>query len=547
MRIVLMVAGLVQVCFLWASDPAQAEVDKIFAEWDKPDSPGCALGVIRDGKLIYARGYGMANLEYNIPIKSDSVFRIGSTSKQFAAMAMALLAEEGKVSLDDDIRKYMPELPEYEAPITIRHLIHHTSGLRDYLGLMSMSGLRDNDWYTDEEVVAMLARQKNLNFKPGEKHLYSNSGYFLLSQIIKRASGKSLREYAHEHIFKPLGMNNSHFHDNFKEIVPKRASGYLPTEDGFEISMTTLEMCGDGGVFTTIDDLLKWDANFYNNRLGKTGPALIKQALTPGVLNDKTQLSYAFGLTVAEHKGLKVVQHGGAFVGFRAQMIRFPEQKFSVIVLCNLGSMNPNGLAFSVADLYLGDAYPAQPANASPEKVAKFEADPSLFKALVGSYLDQEDHSIMTIALKDNQVVRRIEGRPDVALFPISQWSFQYSDRDLRLEFQREGNGEVSGMRLVSESFHLNNPYKKIVRHEPTAEENDAAVGRYYSSELDVTYTLAREGKGLVLKAPGSDPMPLTVWVKGEYSGPYGLRLAMESDGFLLHAGRVRNLKFVKQ
>ena len=302
-----------------STDIRTGKVDEIFSTWDRIDSPGCALGVINNGKLIYTRGYGSANLEYGLPITSKSVFRIGSTSKQFTAMCIALLEEEEKLSLDDNIRRYIPEMPVYESAITIRHLLHHTSGIRDYLTLWSIAGSRDDDFFVDDEVLAMLSRQKELNFAPGDEYLYSNSGYFLLSQIVKRITGKSMREYAEKNIFEPLGMTHTHFHDDHTRIVPKRASGYESTgKNMFRISMTTLDMIGDGGIFTTIEDLLLWDRNFYENKLGKGGPELIEKMQTTGCLNDGTHLDYALGLVVKEHRGLKKVSHGGAFVGYRA-------------------------------------------------------------------------------------------------------------------------------------------------------------------------------------------------------------------------------------
>lgn len=329
----------------------EAQVDSLFSDWDRPDSPGCALGVIMDGELIYARGYGMADLEHGIPITPRSVFRIGSTSKQFTALCILLLEEEGKLSLDDDIHIFFPEMPAYPAPVTVRQLIHHTSGVRDYLTLMSLAGKRGDDYYTDEEVVTMIARQQELNFLPGEQHLYSNAGYFLLSQIVLKVTGVSLREFALERIFTPLGMAHTHFHDDHTEIVPGRAAGYSRTRDGFRINMTTLGMIGDGGVFTTVEDLLHWDRHFYGNRLG--GEDLLTKQHTVGVLNNGTELAYAAGLTVSTYRGLRMVSHGGSFVGFRADMIRFPEQRFSVICLANLSSVNPSRLARQVADIYL--------------------------------------------------------------------------------------------------------------------------------------------------------------------------------------------------
>jgi CubicO group peptidase (beta-lactamase class C family) len=340
------------------TDSITEKVDQLFVFWDKPDSPGCALGVIQDGKMIYARGYGMANLEYSIPITSNSIFRIGSTSKQFTAMCLALLEEEGKLSLDDNLNEFFPRWSGYAKDVTIRHLIHHTSGIRDYLTLAEIAGLRDDDYFTDAEVVDLLVRQKELNFAPGEEHLYSNSGYFLLSQIVKIASGKSLREYADEKIFQPLGMTETHFHDDHTKIVKNRASGYAPKKGGgFAISMTTLPMIGDGGVFTSVEDLFRWDLNFYDNRLGKSGQALIEKILTPGVLNNGKKLDYAFGLNIGEYKGLTIVAHGGAFVGFRADMIRFPQERFSVICLANLSAFNPSVMARRVADIYLADRF----------------------------------------------------------------------------------------------------------------------------------------------------------------------------------------------
>ena len=345
------------------ADEKTDKVDKLFAKWDSTVSPGAALAIIRDGEIIYKRGYGMANLEHNVPITSTSVFRIGSTSKQFSASCIAILALQGKISLDDDIRKYIPELSKHEKPITIRHLVHHTSGIRDYLTLASIAALPDDHFYTPEDSVELIARQKGLNFLPGEEHLYSNSGYFLMGEIVKRVSGKSLNDFAQEHIFKPLGMKNTHYHDDHTLVVKNRADGYSPTKGGFRINMTTLDHVGDGGVFTTVEDMFLWDQAFYTNKLGKQLMDLIQ---TPGALNNGEKLNYAFGLGIDEYKGLNRVSHGGGFVGFRAQMVRFPDQKFTVVCLANLGTINPSRLCTQIADIYLADHF--KKAEKKPEK-----------------------------------------------------------------------------------------------------------------------------------------------------------------------------------
>ena len=250
---------------------AIAEVDAIFGDFDTRESPGCSLGVIRNGDFIYRRGYGMANLEYDIPLSSRSVFRIGSTSKQFTAMAITLLAESGQISLDDPLSKYFPEFPAWAKQISIQQLVHHSSGIRDYLDLAYLAGkTEDSGYFSDDWAIALLARQRESNFPPGSEFLYSNSGYLLLAHIVKRTTGLSLREFSEKKIFMPLGMNNTHFHDDHTHIVKQRASGYAPDNEAFSISMTTLDIVGDGSIYTRPSTICcLWDRNFYQNRLGK--------------------------------------------------------------------------------------------------------------------------------------------------------------------------------------------------------------------------------------------------------------------------------------
>lgn len=339
-----------------------AQVDELFAAWDKTGSPGAAVGIIKDGRIIYARGYGMANLEYDIPNTPQTVFRIGSTSKHFTAMAIAVLISQGKLSLDDDIRLYLPEMPAYEWPVTIRHMLHHTSGLRNYEALMFLAG-RDGPthpvpYYSDAEAVDIIARQKSLNFRPGDRYSYSNSNYFLLAEIIGRVSGMRTAEFARQYLFEPLGMTATHFHDDVDVIVKNRASGYSPTEDGgFRINMTQLPQIGTGSIFTTIDDFYKWDQNFYDNVLGDGSQDLMDMVETPGRLNNGDSAHYGFGLDIRNFHGLRLIGHGGAFVGFRSFYLRFPDQRFSVILLANQGPFPMQELAEEIAAVYLKDLF----------------------------------------------------------------------------------------------------------------------------------------------------------------------------------------------
>jgi CubicO group peptidase (beta-lactamase class C family) len=458
----LFVGALALLCTPSSASPQSpdlaARVDSIFAQYDNTRSPGCAVGAIRAGEFVFARGYGMADLEHGIPLSATSVFRIGSTSKQFTAAAMVLLEREGRLSLDDDIRDYLPELPDYGETVTIRHLLHHTSGVRDYLTLMHLAGYRDADFATDEDVVAMLARQQELNFMPGEDHLYSNSGYFLLSQIVKRVTGTSLREYADAAIFRPLGMLHTHFHDDHTEIVPNRAIGYAPnSRGGFRISMTTLGMIGDGGVFTSVADLLKWDSLFYDAGANlppyRANSDFWHSMLTRGVLNSGDTLDYALGLVHGDYRGLQTVGHSGAFVGFRAEMVRFPRERFTVICLCNLSRTNPSRLARSVAAVFLEDrmAPPEDPdSEREPGERASEEPAERLSRvemaSYVGSYYSPElDVSYKIHAVADSlrlTVGNDLDGR-------LTKLDVDVLDRDgIKLRFQRNEAGNVEGFQL---------------------------------------------------------------------------------------------------
>jgi len=336
------------------TDPAPADIDAIFARWDQPDSPGCALGVYRDGQIVYENGYGMANLDWGIPIDPATVFYVGSVSKQFTAASILLLARGGELSLDDDIRTYLPELPVYDAPVTIRHLLHHTGGMRDMYRTMTAEGVDIFDIVSDAEALELLARQP-LDFPPGEKFSYSNGGFFLLAQIVARVSGMSFHDFTTTNLFEPLGMGDTHFHDDPGHIVRARAMSYETDESG-ELKqnyVSTFDFVGQGGLYTTVEDLIKWDQNFYENRVG--GAGFTEAMLTRGELTNGEKIPYALGLMHMDYRGQKVIDHAGGMMGFRADLVRFPDQHFSVSALCNHSDINPSELARRVADLYLAN------------------------------------------------------------------------------------------------------------------------------------------------------------------------------------------------
>ncbi|MHC5005347.1 MAG: serine hydrolase domain-containing protein, partial [Planctomycetota bacterium] len=410
-----------------AADQRSGErIDALFAEWDKTGSPGCALAVYRDGRLELARGYGMADLERATTITPRSVFDIASTSKQFVAMCVLLLEEAGRLSLDEDVRTWFPQLPDYGAPITVRHLVHHTSGIRDYLVLMQLAAMPMENDYPEARIVDLIARQQALNFPPGTEFLYSNSGYFLLGEIVHRASGMPLGEFARRHIFDPLGMRSTQFYDDFKRVVPDRAIGYLPAGDGgFATELYLFDLVGDGGVLTTVEDLLRWDRNFYDNRLGAGDRALIERMLTPGRLASGQPIEYACGLNVSRYRGLPTVDHGGAWAGYRSQLLRFPEQRVSVAVLANLGSFDADGMARRVADIVLADTFPepsgtpeAGEGPAAGDEAPVVEIAAAELSRWTGAYRRRANGSIWRLAMEDGALTVTA-GRQSYPLAPV--------------------------------------------------------------------------------------------------------------------------------
>jgi CubicO group peptidase (beta-lactamase class C family) len=431
------------------SFPPNPKVDALYAEWNKTTTPGCALGVVQSGKFIYERGYGMANLDYDIPNSPRLVYYVGSDSKQFTAASIALLVLDGKISLSDDIRKYVPEMPDYSAtygvPVTIDNLVHHTSGIRDIYTLMDLAGLRMEDVMPDSVALALIARQKELNFKPGTDYLYSNSGYWLLGQIVQRVTGKSLRVFADERIFTPLAMTHTHFHDDPGHVMKNRAMSYMPdsAHGGFRISyLQNFDKIGAGGLYTTVEDLLKWDDNFYSHKVG--GDALQKLIHTRGILNGRDTIIYAFGNEVSSYRGLRTDEHGGSLMGYRAHILRFPDQHFSVIETCNLGTIDPGSIAHKVADVYLGDrlkeatvasrgAGARQQAAAPPSRLGAAE-----LHALAGDYYSDELDALYHVAVDGDHLTLR---RPLARAAPLAATdSNTFRAGSLVLHFERSGD-----------------------------------------------------------------------------------------------------------
>jgi len=479
-----------------------AAIDAIFSRHNQTDSPGCAVGVSANGETVFSKGYGMANLELAVPNSPQHVYYAASTSKQFAAAAIAIAYLEGKLSLTDSIRKHFPELPPYADSIEVQHLVHHTSGLRDYLALMPLGGYPIENSYSNEWILALIARQKNTNFVPGEQYSYSNSGYFLMGELIKRVTGKSLRDYTNEKILRPLGMTHSHFHDNNREIVAGRASAYRPKPaGGFELSWyTNFDKVGSGGLLTSIEDLMLWERNFLNDRLAEG--QLVTTMLKRGKLNNGEPLDYAFGLFHGSYRGAATVSHGGAFMGFRAQFYRFVEHKLGIAVLCNRADAQTTQLVEQTADVFLGDVLAAKTEQTdattnTPRRLRQRYAGHYQNSATGGKIDLVEQDKTLTISLFGVAFPLQMESdtRFRIANAPINLWLEFEDDNDLRL--LTASGGEFS--RLSRRSL-------------ANTTDVTAYVGEFYSEELDAQVKVSQVEGALQVQAGafGAEPMTLS-------------------------------------
>jgi len=538
-------------------DVETTKVDEILQDHNHSDSPGCSVAVYRDGQTIFSKGYGLASLELQVPNSPQTVFYIGSVSKQFVAASIVLAARQGHLSLDADINKFLPEIPDYGETITVRHLIHHTSGLRDYLGLMYLGGYHFENVYTDEWIIELIARQKALNFQPGERHLYSNSGYFLLAQIIERATGQTLREFANENIFQPLGMRHTHFHDDRGHVFDNRAMSYEEDENGgYRLEWyTNFDKVGSGGLMTTVEDLLFWDSVFYDSDFG--GEGFVEQMLEGGKLNDGESLDYAFALAHGEFRGLPTVAHSGGFMGFRAQLLRFPEQHLSVATLCNLGSADPTRISQEVAGLFLAEHLDPQEAEVlAPE--AEVEAESVKVKEakrISGHYWSDSDQFAREVRI-DEGTVQYVRSEESIdALAPRSDGGYQMLGIPVEVIVRFEPAG-VSPAERMTVAVGDDDPtvLERFDPWQPSEPELGRLTGTFHNDELRADYLLEVVDGQLVIGAGTDFEVVLEPVFQNLFTTSDGGALRFgPSDGkappsgFTLEAGRVRGLEFVRR
>lgn len=526
-----------------AATPTPADVHNLFSAWDKPDSPGLALAVVKDGKIVHSRGYGQANLEYGIPIKPNTVFHAASLSKQFTAYAIQLLAQEGKLSLDDPVKKFVPQLQVEGPPLTIKHLLYHTSGLRDQWDLLTLSGLRLDDTITENDVLGVVFQQKQLNFAPGEDHLYSNTGYTLLAQIVRRASGQSLAAFAQERIFSPLGMKSTHFQENYGTLVKNRAYSYARGRDGnWRYVALSFSNTGATSLFTTVEDLALWNANFDQPRAGTS--ETVQAALVTGRTNDGRDTRYASGNVVSTYRGVPMIAHAGADAGFRAYFLRLPQQKLAVLMLGNAAELDASQLSQRVADLYLAGEPGVQAPQAYPAEVEVPARD---LQAFAGDY-EVTPGRVVSFFVQQGRLFLGLGG-PPTPLFASGANQFFAKTGNITVNFTVAA-GNAPSPTALWKAGERELPLKRLVRESPSPEQVQACVGDFYSPELRAIYTLeTRDGKLMVRYPRGVmelKPINRDTWIAGYPLGIFTMKRGASGvcEKFDATTARVRNLQF---
>lgn len=482
---------------LTTQDSSEEKVDRLLGEWVDPESPGAAVGVVRNGKLILKKGYGLANMDHYIAVTSSTVFNLGSIAKQFTAFAIAILIDQGKIFLDDDIRKHLPELPDFGNLITIKHLIDHTSGLRDFPNLLKVAGYVEEDLITDAYVLKLMTKQKELNFSPGEKWQYCNTGYTLLAEIVARVTGKSFREWTDENIFKPLGMANTHFYEDIELVIRNRADSYDFDFDSktYNKNIYNLAATGCSNLYSTVEDIAKWINNFNTAQVG--GPSVLELMGKHAALNNGETTDYAFGQFIKKYKGLEIAEHTGHIAGFLCYLIRFPEQDFAVVILSNVSYFDVVGVGRKIVDFYLSEQLEKSAPESKPEVEMKPETkkrtliklESSLLKTYTGSFKLRLGGKLLKVELREDDLyLHNLARGIPIKLSPFSNTKFYMEGMGAELALKLDKAGRVIQLDIRGRSQVLT--ADRVEEIQFTSDQLAEYCGVYYSEELGSVYTI---------------------------------------------------------
>ncbi|HUS02185.1 MAG TPA: serine hydrolase domain-containing protein [Chitinophagaceae bacterium] len=531
-------------------DSITKRIDALFTKWNNTSSPGCAIGIVRNDSLIYAKGYGLANIEYQVPITPETIFHMASVSKQFSAYSIVLLARQGKLKLDDDIHKYLHWFPDLKQKITIRHLLNHTSGIRDQWQLLAISGTRLDDVIMQEHIVKLLSKQQALNFKPGEQYSYSNSGFTMLAEIVRSVTGQTLRQFTDSAIFKPLGMNNTHFHDDYNEIVKNRAYSYgRKNSNEYFNSILSYSNAGATSLFTNVTDMAKWIMNLYNPKIGTQKD--IEQLTQKGILNNGKEQSYALGIVVDKYKGWKQYSHSGGDAGYRTYITAFPDLKMGFIVFSNLGNVNTVGQTYDIVDLFIRDT--AAKLSAAPAVIDSSKAilkDVVNARKFAGDYLSDAGVPF-SFKLNDQILYWERFGRSDLLLKGGKDTFLVAQSLQVKFVFGTKGKDTLvnqywpEGERLL---------IKYTLDNNQTQKQLQAYTGTYYSPELDTKYKIVLKENKLLLTHNKYEDSKVTLIGKDDlrtdhwWMGHLKMLRNNKNDiaGFEVNDGRIMHLRFNK-
>ncbi len=528
------------------------KIDSLFKQSDWATNPGYAIGIIRNDSLIYAKGYGMSNLEYSIPITPETIFHMASISKQFTAYSIVLLARQGKLNLDDDIRKYLPWFPDLKVKITIRNLLNHTSGIRDQWQLLAISGTRLDDVITQDQIIKILSKQQALNFKPGEEYSYSNSGFTMLAEIVRSVTGKSLRKFTDSAIFKPLGMNNTHFHDDYTEIVPNRSYSYeRKGENHFANSILSYSVAGATSLFTNIGDMSKWVMNFYDHKVGDQQDII--QLTQKGILNNGKVQDYALGIVVDKYYGWIRYSHNGADAGYRTAITVFPDLKMGFLVFSNLANSDPWNKTDQLANLFIKDPSKKN-VSAKPKYTNLDQAileDTVSVKKFIGSYI-ADDGVHFAFKLKNKKLYMDDDGRNELLIKAAKDTFELFTNPAIKFVFKVRNSKEST----VNEYWP--GAERLLLKYDADAKQSDELLrtytGMYYCPELDCKYGIILKEHHLVLTNPKYNDTRLTLYSNNHLTNNFWwmnnlMILRNNKDqiqGFEVNSGRIRHLLFKK-
>lgn len=533
-----------------AEEPAE-RVDQFMMPYSGTDVPGAAAMVMKDGEIIFSKAYGMASLTYEVPFRVDTRTNIGSTSKQFAAFAAMLLQERGQLSLDDNVRDYIPELPEFDEPVTLRNLLTHTSGYREFLNTLAMRGRNMSSSLDREKIINIVQRQPELQNKPGAEWNYNNTGFALITEVIERVTETSFPEWMQENVFGPLEMNQTLVRANQNQVVEGRSQGYSFDENGNYAEATDLGgAMGAGGIYTTLPDLAKWIRNFDNPKVGDE--SIIKEMTTPFVLTSGDTTSYGLGLFIQEYKGLKYIHHGGADVAHRSMLMYFPEIPAAVVTQSNNATFRSD-IPQKIADVFFKAYMETEESSDMPEEqvAGDFEYDPENFEPLTGRYeLKIQPGFILTFSRDEDRLYTQATGQPEIDIKATSDSTFSLVGVNADITFHMKEDGSADSLTLHQNGNHV----AMRIEWEPSEEEMKQYAGKYFSEELQTFYTVAQKDSSLVLQHYRLDDMNMTPGDKDSFSAGFPIAEIQfirndqgEVTGFKASNGRTRGVLFEKE